>query len=147
MVDGGYTLFVNQLIELSSQKGIDFNNSNFIYPIKKDINVDLNADERHFNDVFGSFRSKVENQFSEIAHHKLWETKNFEFPYEAKLIDIVIKDSSEDDIPKFNEKKRRRKVKWKNYGHKHNSWLSSDKFNEKDSLLAYIEKHNIDIEL
>ena len=102
--------------------------------------------------------------------------------------DKNIEDSSEDDIPKFNEKKRRRKgkgkerdhtiqsirnigsssesyeieqivghkyenntylfsIKWKNYGHKHNSWLSSDKFNEKDLLIVYIEKHNIDIEL
>ena len=102
----------------------------------------MNANERHFNDVFGSFRSKVENQFSEIGnkfnrfsnsysiakidnikfyniqfrlacllkniqkfsdkfniniqpHHILWETKNFEFPYEAKLIDIVISNSIE----------------------------------------------------
>ena len=28
----------------------------------------MNANERHFNDVFGSFRSKVENQFSEIGN-------------------------------------------------------------------------------
>ncbi|KAG2214681.1 hypothetical protein INT45_009317, partial [Circinella minor] len=153
--DGEYTLFINQLIELSSEKGYDLSKNNFIYPIRKEININLTVDERHYNDVFGSFRSKIENQFSEIGnkytHHKLWESDDFEFPFEAKLIDIVISNSteaalkkdemlklqeqflnfdiddnmnidddvsendnednnsSEDDIPKFNEKKRRRK--------------------------------------
>ncbi|KAG2227471.1 hypothetical protein INT45_007496 [Circinella minor] len=139
--------------ELSSEKGYDLSKNNFIYPIRKEININLTADERHYNDVFGSFRSKIENQFSEIAHHKLWEPDDFEFPFEAKLIDIVISNSSEaalkkdemlklqeqflnfdiddnmnidnevsendnednsnsseDDIPKFKEKKRRRKA-------------------------------------
>ncbi|KAG2221792.1 hypothetical protein INT45_013288 [Circinella minor] len=31
--DGGYTLFINQLIELSSEKGYDLSKNNFIYPI------------------------------------------------------------------------------------------------------------------
>lgn len=201
--DGGYTLFINQLIDLSSEKGFNLNNNNFIYPIRKEVNLDLSSDERHFNDVFGSFRSKIEAQFSDIgnkflrfsnsnstakidnikfynlqfktacllkniqkfveifniniqSHHKLWESDNFEFPFKEKLIDIVISNSmeqskrkdemlelqksflefsidnnmiidefsddsnndnnklsSDEDVPKFNEKKRKRKKKGK----------------------------------
>ncbi|KAG2222336.1 hypothetical protein INT45_009809 [Circinella minor] len=60
--DGGYTLFINQLIELSSEKGYDLSKNNFIYPIHKEININLTADERHYNDVFGSFRSEIVEQ-------------------------------------------------------------------------------------
>ena len=40
---------------------------------------------------------KFSNKFNIniLPHHKLWETKNFEFPYKAKLIDIVISNSIE----------------------------------------------------
>lgn len=136
-MDGGYTLFVNKFIELSRLKNKEFNNHNFVFPIRKDNKIKLTEPEKHFNNVFGSFRSKIENQFSEIGnkfnrfnnnssvvrmdnikfynlqfkiacllknikkftelynipilpHHKLWEAENFEFPSEAKLIDIVI---------------------------------------------------------
>ncbi|EIE92667.1 hypothetical protein RO3G_17378 [Rhizopus delemar RA 99-880] len=159
--------------DLSSEKGFNLNNNNFIYPIRKEVNLDLSSDERHFNDVFGSFRSKIEAQFSDIgnkflrfsnkifniniqSHHKLWESDNFEFPFKEKLIDIVISNSmeqskrkdemlelqksflefsidnnmiidefsddsnndnnklsSDEDVPKFNEKKRKRKKKGK----------------------------------
>lgn len=199
--DGGYTLFINQLIDLSSEKGFNLNNNNFIYPIRKEVNLDLSSDERHFNDVFGSFRSRIEAQFSDIgnkflrfsnsnstakidnikfynlqfktacllkniqkfveifniniqSHHKLWESDNFEFPFKEKLIDIVISNSmeqskrkdemlelqksflefsidtnmiidefsddsnndnnklsSDEDVPKFNEKNEKEKIK------------------------------------
>lgn len=65
--DGGYNLFINQFIELSSEKGCDFSHNNFIYPIRKDIGIDLTAEERHFNDVFGSFRSRVEDRFADVG--------------------------------------------------------------------------------
>ncbi|CDH61583.1 predicted protein [Lichtheimia corymbifera JMRC:FSU:9682] len=66
--DGGYSLFVNQFIEKASEKGYDFSKNNFVYPIRKEINVNLDATELHFNDVFGSFRSKIENQFAELGN-------------------------------------------------------------------------------
>ncbi|KAI9496109.1 hypothetical protein BDB00DRAFT_759093, partial [Zychaea mexicana] len=121
--DGGYMLFINQLIELSSEKGYNFSRDNFVYPIRQEINVNLTADKRYYKDVFGSFRSKIENQFSEIRnkyirfnnnksivkmnnikfyiHHKLWESDDFEFPFEAKLVDIVISNSSEAALKKM----------------------------------------------
>lgn len=134
--DGGYTLFVNQFIELCINKGIDLSDKNFFYPIRKESGVELNEQEKHFNKVFGKFRNIVENQFCELnntykrfsnnnstiktsdykyinlqlkvafllknikrfsekfniitqPHHKLWENKNFEFPSDLKLVDIV----------------------------------------------------------
>ncbi|KAG2210433.1 hypothetical protein INT45_012095, partial [Circinella minor] len=68
-VDGGYTtLFITQFTELANEKGYDFNNDNFIYPICKNINENLTITEEHFNNIFESFRSKIENQFSEIGN-------------------------------------------------------------------------------
>jgi hypothetical protein len=67
-LDGGYTLFVKQLIELSTSKGYEFTDNNFIYPIRKESGESLTITEDHFNKTFGSFRSKVENQFSGIGN-------------------------------------------------------------------------------
>ncbi|KAG2209904.1 hypothetical protein INT45_009296 [Circinella minor] len=67
-IDGGYTLFITQFIELANEKGYDFNNDNFVYPIHKNVNENLTITEEHFNKTFGSFRTKVENQFSEIGN-------------------------------------------------------------------------------
>jgi hypothetical protein len=136
-MDGGYPLFLNHFYKISEQRKRTYSDDNFIYPIRKDIGVDLTYHETHYNDVFGSFRSIIENQFSVIAnkfnrfnnnnkstkmhdikhynlqfkvacllkniqkfvddfdinvqpHHKLWETENFNFPIEEKMIDIVI---------------------------------------------------------
>ncbi|KAG2213748.1 hypothetical protein INT45_004654 [Circinella minor] len=49
-------------------KGYDFNNDHFVYPIRKNINENLTITEEHFNNTFGSFRTKIKNQFSEIAN-------------------------------------------------------------------------------
>lgn len=67
-IDGGYTLFVNQFIDISSEKGYEFSHNNFVYPIRKNINENITITENHFNNTFGSFRSKIENQFSEIGN-------------------------------------------------------------------------------
>ncbi|KAI7849368.1 hypothetical protein BDC45DRAFT_448774, partial [Circinella umbellata] len=136
-MDGGYPLFLNQFYKISEEKGKTYSDDNSIYPIRKDIGVDLTYHETHYNDIFGSFRSIVENQFPVIGskfkkfnnnhkatkmydikhynlqfklvclmkniqkfvddfdiniqpHYKLWETNNFKFPIEEKMIDIVI---------------------------------------------------------
>ena len=67
-VDGGYTLFITQFTELANEKGYEFSNDNFVYPIRKNINENLTITEEHFNNTFGSFRTKIENQFSEIGN-------------------------------------------------------------------------------
>ncbi|KAG2223231.1 hypothetical protein INT45_006112 [Circinella minor] len=45
----------------------ELNDYNFFYPIRKEPNENLNKQEKHFNDVFGSFRSSIENQFCELG--------------------------------------------------------------------------------
>lgn len=199
-IDGGYTLFVNQFTDMAKEKGYEFSIDNFVYPIRKNINEKITITEDHFNKTFGSFRSKIENQFSELGnkfyrfnnnksivkmnnlkfynlqfkvacllkniqkfseiynipvlpHHKLWHSKDFDFPVEKKLVDIVVSndkqnknkldkmlglqndilnmhisdtqmlvddnseddiensdsEKSDDDIPKFNERSRKRR--------------------------------------
>ena len=135
-LDGGYTLFIKQFENLCKNKNINLDDKNFFYPIRKENGIALNTQEEHYNKVFGSFRSVVENQFKELynkfkrfsnnnsiiktddikyinlqlkvvfllkniqlfsdkfniitqEHHKLWINKNFEFPNEIRLIDIV----------------------------------------------------------
>jgi hypothetical protein len=38
-----------------------------MYPIRKEDNKDLSMDEIHYNKIFGSFRSEVEEQFSVLG--------------------------------------------------------------------------------
>ncbi|KAI7858239.1 hypothetical protein BDC45DRAFT_411826, partial [Circinella umbellata] len=66
-VDGNYTLFINQFKQLCKNKNIQLNDYNFFYPIRKQPNENLNKQEKHFYDVFGSFRSSIENQFCELG--------------------------------------------------------------------------------
>ena len=136
-VDGGYSLFIKQFEDLCKNKNILLNDDNFFYPIRKEPDIDMNVQEKHFNDVFGSFRSIIENQFSELhnkykrfsnnnatlktddfkyvnlqlkvafllknikvftesfniitqEHHKLWMSRDFDFPTKYKLVDIVL---------------------------------------------------------
>lgn len=65
--DGAYTLFINKFLEkhICTQKNIT--DDNFCYPIRKDKNIELNENEKKFNDKFGSFRSIIEHQFSELG--------------------------------------------------------------------------------
>jgi hypothetical protein len=67
-IDGGYTLFINQFEKLCENKNIKLNDNNFFYPIRKEPNEELNREEKHFNDVFGSFRSSIENIFGELGN-------------------------------------------------------------------------------
>lgn len=67
-IDGGYTLFVNQFTDMAKEKGYEFSIDNFVYPIRKNINEKITITEDHFNKTFGSFRSKIENQFSELGN-------------------------------------------------------------------------------
>jgi hypothetical protein len=61
-LDGGYSLCVDPIINNS-----ELNNYNFVYPIRKDKNINLNDIEINYNDQFGSFRSKMEKTFSDIG--------------------------------------------------------------------------------
>lgn len=63
MMDGGYTLHIDKLIENCSQRGIDINLDSFCFPIRKERNVDFTENEKNFNKQFGSFRSDIESFF------------------------------------------------------------------------------------
>jgi hypothetical protein len=65
--DGGYNLYINKFKEESLNAGKGFGDKNFMYPIRKENNVNLSIDELHYNKKFGSFRSEIEDQFSVLA--------------------------------------------------------------------------------
>lgn len=65
-IDGGYTLFIKQFETLCINKKSNLNDKNFFYPIRKENGINLNTQEEHYNKVFGSFRSTVENQFKDL---------------------------------------------------------------------------------
>lgn len=63
VLDGGYTLFINKVIENSSDK---LTRKNFLHPIRKNIGIDLSSDELQYNKELGSFRSRIESLFGEL---------------------------------------------------------------------------------
>jgi hypothetical protein len=67
--DGGYNLFIKKFEEICIEKSPNniINDDNFVYPVRKEPGINLNKTESHFNDVFGSFRSGIENQFSVLG--------------------------------------------------------------------------------
>lgn len=65
--DGGYNLYINKFKEESLNAGKGFGDKNYMYPIRKENNVNLSIDELHYNKKFGSFRSEIEDQFSVLA--------------------------------------------------------------------------------
>lgn len=74
-LDGGYTLFIKQFETLCQNKSLKLNDNNFFYPIRKENGMKLNTQEEHYNKVFGSFRSLMENQFKDI-HNKFKRFSN-----------------------------------------------------------------------
>src|SRR3979490_2537369 len=61
-VDGGYKLFIKQIVEESNLK-----ERNFCCPIHKIKNMELSDEENKYNEMFGSFRSSIEGFFGEIG--------------------------------------------------------------------------------
>ncbi|KAL1928899.1 hypothetical protein VTP01DRAFT_1958 [Rhizomucor pusillus] len=61
-VDGGYTLFLDQVIQESS----GLSTRSFLHPIRKARGLQLSEEERTFNAMIGSFRSKIEGTFGEL---------------------------------------------------------------------------------
>lgn len=63
-LDGGYTLFLNDIINDDN----DLKINNFNYPIRKQKHIELTDEEKRYNEMFGSFRSKIESKFAEIGN-------------------------------------------------------------------------------
>lgn len=61
-LDGGYSNAIKNIIE-----NTELNVYNFISPIRKQINIDLNEKEIDYNLKFGGFRSKIEKIFADVG--------------------------------------------------------------------------------
>jgi len=49
-------------------KNTNITEDNFVYPIRKEIKSQMTEVDKHFNNVFGSFRSKIENTLGSIGN-------------------------------------------------------------------------------
>ncbi|KAI9469325.1 hypothetical protein BDB00DRAFT_777134, partial [Zychaea mexicana] len=104
--DGGYYYYIKKSIDNCDRKGNDkINLNNFMFPIRKSKNIDLNDNELLYNETFGSFRSKIESylkiynvqiklsllllniqKFCQLynipnkPNHLLWVNENFDYP-------------------------------------------------------------------
>jgi DDE superfamily endonuclease len=63
-VDGGYTQFLNKVVEVSDK----FSKENFVHPFRKRRNQDLTEEESAYNSTFGSFRSQMESLFGDLGN-------------------------------------------------------------------------------
>ncbi|ORE00703.1 hypothetical protein BCV72DRAFT_218642, partial [Rhizopus microsporus var. microsporus] len=67
--DGGYYYYIEKFIENCEKKGNDkININNFMFPIRKTKNIELNDKEKLYNETFGSFRSKIESCFGYLGN-------------------------------------------------------------------------------
>ncbi|KAF9090091.1 hypothetical protein BGX29_011681 [Mortierella sp. GBA35] len=61
-LDGGYNLFIGKLLDSADELQYE----NFCYPVRKMRGIVLTAEETAYNDIFGSFRSRIEGYFGEM---------------------------------------------------------------------------------
>ncbi|KAI9244381.1 hypothetical protein BDA99DRAFT_415156, partial [Phascolomyces articulosus] len=86
-LDEGYTLFIKQFETLCKNKSLNFTDKNLFYPIRKENSIKLNTQEEHYNKVFSSFHSLVENQLVDIEY-----TNEMEQSEKLREIDKLQKD-------------------------------------------------------
>jgi hypothetical protein len=63
MIDGGYPLHLNNVIENIDSKGINIDLEAFCFPFRKEKNMDLSEHQKNYNKQLGSFRSDIESFF------------------------------------------------------------------------------------
>ncbi|KAF9137683.1 hypothetical protein BG015_002641 [Linnemannia schmuckeri] len=61
-LDGGYNLFIGKLLDSADELQYE----NFCYPIRKMRGIALTEEEKAYNEIFGSFRSRIEGYFGEM---------------------------------------------------------------------------------
>lgn len=67
--DGGYYYYVDKFVENCDRKGNDkINHNNFMFPIRKQPNIDLTENGRLYNNTCGSFRSQIESCFGKLGN-------------------------------------------------------------------------------
>jgi hypothetical protein len=65
ILDGGYTQFVPQILDKPNNT---LTKNNFLTPFRKDKNINLTESELKYNDIIGSFRSRVEGIFADLGN-------------------------------------------------------------------------------
>lgn len=63
-VDGGYTLYIDRIVQLNPH----LHTESFVTPIRKSRGVNLSVDELEYNQMLGGFRSAIESRFGELGH-------------------------------------------------------------------------------
>ncbi|KAF9176504.1 hypothetical protein BGZ51_000499 [Haplosporangium sp. Z 767] len=96
-VDGGYSLFIGKLLDSADELQYE----NFSYPIRKMRGIALTEEEKAYNEIFGSFRSRIEGYFGEMqstftkfSHtvvNKVSEKDTFEVQYKLACVLMNIK--------------------------------------------------------
>lgn len=67
--DGRYNYYVEEFLEKCEKYGNNMiNEDNFLFPIRKKKDIRFTDEEILFNEIFGSFRSKIENVFGKIQN-------------------------------------------------------------------------------
>ncbi|KAF9313860.1 hypothetical protein BGZ91_006145 [Linnemannia elongata] len=61
-LDNGYNLFIGKLLDSADELQYE----NFCYPIRKMRGIALTEEEKAYNEIFGSFRSRIESYFGEM---------------------------------------------------------------------------------
>ncbi|KAF9545009.1 hypothetical protein EC957_011506 [Mortierella hygrophila] len=61
-LDGEYNLFIGKLLDSADELQYE----NFCYPIRKMRGIALTEEEKAYNEIFGSFRSRIEGYFGEM---------------------------------------------------------------------------------
>jgi hypothetical protein len=67
MIDGGYPLHLNNVIEAASSRGYDYTLDSFCFPFRKEANKDLTTTQISFNKQVGAFRSDIESFFADYT--------------------------------------------------------------------------------
>ncbi|GAA5813151.1 hypothetical protein MFLAVUS_006622 [Mucor flavus] len=114
MIDGGYPLHLNNVIESASARGYDYSLDSFCFPFRKEQNKDLTPTQISFNRQVGAFRSDIEIYNINVQDnylYSLWMEDNFkftnkyeepEFILESNLFykqeHINIRDKFQDDV-------------------------------------------------
>lgn len=68
LLDGAYTFFVDKIIEKNNAEGHMLTSDNFIFPIRKINNEQLNEDEINYNQQHAAKRSCIETQFANLSN-------------------------------------------------------------------------------
>ncbi|KAI1293446.1 hypothetical protein EDD11_008363 [Mortierella claussenii] len=96
-LDGGYNLFIGKLLDSADE----LQHENICYPVRKMCGNALTEEEKTYNEIFGSFRSRIESylgemqstftKFSHMVVNKVSEKETFGVQYKLACLLMSIK--------------------------------------------------------